>query len=61
MRFRRDRPRAWETAELILELRSAYVLSGAARMHWQHLIPAITAEQWSMTFRTLRRVAAGSR
>jgi alkylated DNA repair dioxygenase AlkB len=54
MRFRRGRPRAWETAELTLEPRSAYVLSGAARTQWQHHIPPVTQERWSMTFRTLR-------
>jgi DNA oxidative demethylase len=54
MRFRRGRPRAWETAELSLEPRSAYVLSGPARTQWQHHIPAVTTERWSMTFRTLR-------
>jgi len=59
MRFRRGRPRAWETAELTLEPRSAYVLSGPARTQWQHHIPAVTEERWSMTFRTLRHAAAG--
>jgi len=60
MRFRRGRPRAWETAELTLEPRSAYVLSGPARTQWQHHIPAVTSERWSMTFRTLRHAAAGT-
>ena len=54
MRFRRGRTRAWETAELTLEPRSAYVLSGPARTQWQHSIPPVTEERWSMTFRTLR-------
>ena len=61
MRFRRGWPRAWETAELTLEPRSAYVLSGAARTHWQHHIPPVTEERWSMTFRTLRHAAVGTR
>ena len=61
MRFRRGRTRAWETAELTLEPRSAYILSGASRTHWQHHIPAVTQERWSMTFRTLRHAAAGRR
>jgi alkylated DNA repair dioxygenase AlkB len=39
MRFRRGRPRAWQTAELPLEPRSAYLLSGPARTQWQHHIP----------------------
>ena len=58
MRFRRGRPRAWETAELTLEPRSAYVLSGPARTQWQHHIPPVTEERWSMTFRTQRHAAA---
>jgi alkylated DNA repair protein (DNA oxidative demethylase) len=61
MRFRRGRPRAWQTAELPLEPCSAYVLSGPARTQWQHHIPAVTQERWSMTFRTLRHAAAGPR
>jgi hypothetical protein len=61
MRFRRGRPRAWETAELTLEPRSAYVLSGPARTQWEHHIPPVAEERWSMTFRTLRRASAGIR
>jgi DNA oxidative demethylase len=61
MRFRRGRTRAWETAELTLEPRSAYVLSGPARNQWQHQIPPVTEERWSMTFRTLRRRPGGCR
>jgi DNA oxidative demethylase len=61
MRFRRGRPRAWETAELTLEPRSAYVLSGPARTQWQHHIPPVAEERWSMTFRTLRNSGAGTR
>ena len=49
MRFRRGRPRAWETAELTLEPRSAYLLSGPARARWQHRIPPVTQERWSIT------------
>jgi DNA oxidative demethylase len=60
MRFRRGRTRAWETAELTLEPRSAYVLSGPARTQWQHQIPPLTEERWSMTFRTLRHAVAGT-
>jgi alkylated DNA repair dioxygenase AlkB len=60
MRFRRGRTRAWETAELTLQPRSAYVLSGPARMQWQHHIPPVTEERWSMTFRTLRHAVAGA-
>ena len=61
MRFRCGRPRAWQTAELTLEPRSAYVLSGPARTQWQHHIPPVTQERWSVTFRTLRHAPAGTR
>ena len=43
------------TAEVVLEPRSAYVLSGKARWSWQHSIPATKALRYSVTFRTLRR------
>ena len=55
------RRRVGEATELSLEPRSAYVLSGPARAQWQHHIPAVTQERWSMTFRTLRHAAAGTR
>jgi DNA oxidative demethylase len=37
-----------------LARRSAYVLTGAARTSWQHSIPAVATERWSLTFRQLR-------
>jgi DNA oxidative demethylase len=61
MRFRCGRPRAWQTAEPTLEPRSAYVLCGPARTQWQHRMPPVRQERWSMTFRTLRHAAAGTR
>lgn len=33
--------------------RSAYVLTGAARWTWQHSIPPVVEERWSVTFRQL--------
>jgi alkylated DNA repair protein (DNA oxidative demethylase) len=39
---------------------SAYVLSGAARWAWQHSIPAVAQERYSITFRTLSGVDGGS-
>ena len=35
--------------------RSAYVLTGAARWTWQHSIPPVAADRWSVTFRQLAR------
>jgi alkylated DNA repair protein (DNA oxidative demethylase) len=40
--------------EQALAPRSVYVLSGAARSAWQHSVPAVKDERWSVTFRQLR-------
>src|SRR5215203_3049870 len=45
---------ARQVAEVTLEPRSAYVLSGAARFAWQHSIPPTKALRYSITFRTLK-------
>jgi DNA oxidative demethylase len=54
MRFRRGKEGGRATEELLLEPRSAYVLSGPARTQWQHSIPPTSDERWSITFRALR-------
>lgn len=41
-----------------LARRSAYVLAGAARSAWQHSVPPVRQERWSVTFRQLRRAAS---
>jgi alkylated DNA repair dioxygenase AlkB len=38
-----------------LARRSGYVLGGASRNVWQHSLPPVSAERWSVTFRQLRR------
>lgn len=43
-----------QTLSLELEGRSAYVLRGAVRWHWQHSIPATPGLRYSITFRTRR-------
>jgi len=53
-RFQRGKGDARETAAVILEPRSAYVLTGAARSEWQHSIPPMRTRRYSITFRTLR-------
>jgi alkylated DNA repair dioxygenase AlkB len=40
-----------------LERRSAYVLAGAARSTWQHSVPPVRLERWSVTYRQLHRSA----
>lgn len=37
-----------------LARRSAYALAGAARAAWQHSVPPVKQERWSVTFRQLR-------
>lgn len=42
------------THELLLEQRSAYLMTGQARNAFEHQIPPVTALRYSITFRTLR-------
>jgi hypothetical protein len=42
------------THEIILERRSAYLMTQAARTAYEHHIPAVKAMRYSVTFRTLR-------
>ena len=53
MRFQRGKGEARRVAEVALEPRSAYVLSGAARFAWQHSIPPTKVLRYSVTFQTL--------
>ena len=53
-RFRRGRAGAWDTREIVLAPRSAYLLSGPARSDWQHSIPPVAELRYSITFRTVR-------
>ena len=54
-RFRRGKVRAWQTTEVPLPPRSAYVLTGPARTEWEHSIPPVKELRYSITFRTLRK------
>ncbi|RPI24655.1 MAG: alpha-ketoglutarate-dependent dioxygenase AlkB [Acidobacteria bacterium] len=55
LRFQKGRGSERQTAELVVEPRSLYVLSGVARNQWQHSIPPTKELRYSITFRTLRR------
>ena len=61
LRFRRERRGQRELWETEAAPRSGYVLRGAARWSWQHSIPAVREQRFSVTFRTLREppTAAG--
>ncbi len=53
LRLRLERPDGgWDRVTQMLEPRSAYLLRGPARHHWQHSIPALDALRYSITFRT---------
>jgi len=54
MRFQRGKGPARQVAEVTLDPRSGYVLSGAARFAWQHSIPPTKTLRYSITFRTLK-------
>jgi alkylated DNA repair dioxygenase AlkB len=62
MRFRQGKTGSWRTVAVELPPRSIYLLTGAARQQWQHMIPSVRDTRWSVTLRTLRgrpRAAAG--
>jgi len=42
------------THELLLERRSAYLMAGPSRTDYEHHVPPVTEQRYSMTFRTLR-------
>jgi alkylated DNA repair dioxygenase AlkB len=53
MRFQRTTGGERRVFEQQLAPRSAYALTGAARWTWQHSIPAVPDDRWSVTFRQL--------
>lgn len=58
LRFQSGKGAERRTAELLVEPRSAYALTGEARTEWQHSIPPVKELRYSITFRTLRRRAS---
>ena len=53
-RFRRKAGTTWERRSITAEPGSAYVLQGLARNEWEHSIPAVSEQRYSITFRSLR-------
>jgi alkylated DNA repair dioxygenase AlkB len=53
LRFRRRVNDRWLRVSQVVEPRSAYILSGAARSSWEHSIPPVTTLRYSVTFRTM--------
>ena len=54
MRFRRRVGDRFERINTPLAPRSAYLLDGSARLHWEHSLPEAKAHRYSITFRNLR-------
>jgi alkylated DNA repair dioxygenase AlkB len=54
MKFRRKTDSGFEVYKQPLERRSAYVIAGRARSEWQHSIPPVREERFSVTFRTVK-------
>lgn len=61
MRFRQRTDRGFRRANVRLEPRSAYLLSGEVREHWEHSIAAHDALRFSITFRSLSERGLRSR
>ena len=53
-RLRQKTGERWKRASIELQPRSAYLLRGAAREHWQHSILPVDTLRYSVTFRSLR-------
>ena len=59
LRFRRKEGTGWERAAREVAPRSAYLLRGPARHHWEHSIPPAEELRYSVTFRSVKSPAAG--
>ncbi|TIX03863.1 MAG: hypothetical protein E5V57_17200 [Mesorhizobium sp.] len=52
-RLRRKNGAGWDRQTIIIEPRSAYLMTGPARTEWQHSIPPLSEHRYSITLRTL--------
>jgi alkylated DNA repair dioxygenase AlkB len=52
-RFRRPAHSKWDRFTLETGPRSIYMMSGPSREVWEHSIPAVDAQRYSITFRTM--------
>jgi len=53
-RLRRKAGERWERVSIVVEPRSAYLLSGPSRDEWEHSIPPVGSRRYSVTFRNMR-------
>lgn len=53
-RLRRKNGETWDRQTIMVEPRSAYLMSGLARSEWEHSITPLAEHRYSITLRTLR-------
>lgn len=53
-RLRRKNGAKWERRTILVEPKSAYLMTGAVRNEWEHSIPPLSKHRYSITLRTLR-------
>jgi len=58
-RFRRKAGTKWARRSITAQPRSAYLLQGPSRHEWEHSIPAVAEQRYSITFRSLRNRQSG--
>jgi alkylated DNA repair dioxygenase AlkB len=52
-RLRLRTEKGWSRVTQIVEPRSAYIMAGESRSLWEHSIPPVAGQRYSLTFRTL--------
>ncbi|WP_164768969.1 alpha-ketoglutarate-dependent dioxygenase AlkB [Mesorhizobium sp. M7A.F.Ca.US.005.03.2.1] len=57
-RLRRKNGAKWDRRTIVVEPRSAYLMTGPSRTEWEHSIPAVDLHRYSITLRTLRTNSA---
>lgn len=53
-RLRRKNDTKWDRRTIVVEPRSAYLMTGPSRSEWEHSIPPLAGHRYSITLRTLR-------
>ncbi|MBZ9674449.1 alpha-ketoglutarate-dependent dioxygenase AlkB [Mesorhizobium sp. ES1-1] len=53
-RLRRKNGTKWDRRTILVEPRSAYLMTGPSRSEWEHSIPPLAEHRYSITLRTLR-------
>jgi alkylated DNA repair dioxygenase AlkB len=53
-RLRRKAGSGWDRRTIVVEPRSAYLMTGPSRTEWEHSIPPLAEHRYSITLRTLR-------